>query len=161
MGAAGYLVATALQAIIAQRLVRKICEHCSAPYTPDSHEHSWLVSQIGKNASNAIFKAGQGCTQCNNTGYNGRIGVFEFLELDAELEDALRRENSADFTRAARKSDKYKPFSQHAIEYALSGVTTIEEVLRVSSVLEEELELEQAYDVAIEHETIDAVGKPN
>ena len=137
MGAAGYLVATALQAIIAQRLVRRICEHCSADYVPDSHEVAWLKSQLGNSAQYSMFKQGQGCTQCNNTGYHGRIGVFEFLELDDELEDALRRENTADFTKAAKLSDKYKPFSVHAIEYALSGVTTLEEVLRVSNVVED------------------------
>ena len=137
MGAAGYLVATALQAIIAQRLVRKICEHCRIDYTPAPHERSWLISQIGEQANNASFKMGGGCTQCNNTGYHGRIGVFEFLELDDDLADALRRENTADFTIAAKKSSKYKPFSQHAIEYALTGVTTLEEVLRVSSIVED------------------------
>lgn len=137
MGAAGYLVATALQAIIAQRLVRKICEHCSADYTPDSHENAWLISQMGNAAQHSKFKQGQGCTQCNNTGYHGRIGVFEFLELDDELEDALRRENTADFTKAAKLSPKYKPFSLHAIEYALNGITTLEEVLRVSNVVED------------------------
>jgi len=137
MGAAGYLVATALQAIIAQRLVRKICEHCKTDYTPDSHEHVWLTSQLGNKAQTVNFKYGQGCTQCNNTGYHGRIGVFEFLELDEKLEDALRRENTNDFTIAAKTSDKYRPFSQQAIEYALSGVTTLEEVLRISSTVED------------------------
>ena len=137
MGAAGYLVATALHAIVAQRLVRKICTHCSVSYSPVSHERSWLLSQIGDETNTAQFKMGQGCTQCNNTGYHGRIGVFEFLELDDELGDALRRENTADFTNAAKASSNYKPFSQHAIEYAKTGITTIEEALRVSSVVED------------------------
>lgn len=137
MGAAGFLVATALQAIIAQRLVRKICQHCSADYAPDVHELSWLKALLGNSAQYSTFKKGQGCTQCNNTGYHGRIGVFEFLELDDELADALRRENTADFTKAAKLSANYKPFSQHAIEYAVNGVTTLEEVLRVSNVVED------------------------
>lgn len=137
MGAAGYLVATALQAIIAQRLVRKVCEHCSTDYTPDSHENAWLTSQFGNTHNGANFKQGQGCTQCNNTGYHGRIGVFEILELDDTLEDALRRENTADFTTAAKASSKYQPFSQQAIEYALEGITTLEEVLRISSAVED------------------------
>jgi len=137
MGAAGFLVATALQAIIAQRLVRRICQHCSADYAPDIHELSWLQALLGNSSQYTTFKQGQGCTQCNNTGYNGRIGVFEFLELDDELADALRRENTADFTKVAKLSNKYKPFSQHAIEYALNGVTTLEEVLRVSNVEED------------------------
>jgi len=137
MGAAGYLVATALQAIIAQRLVRRICDHCKTDYTPDSHEQVWLNSQLKNSEQITNFKHGQGCTQCNNTGYHGRIGVFEFLELDEKLEDALRRENTNDFTIAAKASDKYRPFSQQAIEYALSGVTTLEEVLRISSVVED------------------------
>lgn len=137
MGAEGFLVATALQAIIAQRLVRKICEHCSSDYSPDVHEVSWLKSQLGSNAQYATFKKGQGCTHCNNTGYHGRIGVFEFLELDDEMADALRRENTSDFTKAAKKSHLYRPFAQHAVEYALKGVTTLDEVLRVSNVVED------------------------
>jgi len=137
MGAEGYLVASALQAIIAQRLVRRICEHCSDDYTPEHHEVAWLKAQIGEHARSAVFKQGRGCTQCNNTGYHGRIGVFEFLELDDELADALRRENTSDFTKAAKNSAKYRPFSQHAMEFALEGVTTLEEVLRVSNVIEE------------------------
>ena len=137
MGAEGYLVATALQAIIAQRLVRRICTHCSEDYTAELHEVAWLNAQIGTHVQSAVFKRGRGCTQCNNTGYHGRIGVFEFLELDEELADALRRENTADFTKAAKHSDKYQPFSQHAMEFALKGITTLEEVLRVSNIVEE------------------------
>ncbi len=147
MGAAGYLVASALHAIVAQRLVRKICKHCITDYHPEVHELAWLTAQIGEHAHSAMFKQGQGCTQCNNTGYHGRIGVFEFLELDDELTDALRRENTSDFTIAAKNSAKYKPFSQHAIEYAVEGVTTLEEALRVSSIIEdikEELPLNES-----------------
>jgi len=137
MGAEGYLVATALQAIIAQRLVRRICTHCSEDYTAELHEAAWLKSQIGEHMQSTIFKQGRGCTQCNNTGYHGRIGVFEFLELDDELADALRRENTSDFIKAAKCSSKYRPFSQHAMEFALQGMTTLEEVLRVSNAIEE------------------------
>jgi len=155
MGAEGFLVATALQAIIAQRLVRKICQHCSTDYEPDTHEISWLTTQIGTHAQYATFKKGQGCTQCNNTGYHGRIGVFELLELDDEMTDALRRENTADFNNAARKSPMYKPFAQHTIEYALKGITTLDEVLRVSNVVED---LKEDIETEIEQDDIGQVS---
>jgi len=137
MGAEGYLVASALQAIIAQRLVRKVCEHCNQDYHPELHEQAWLRSQASHDAQTATFKEGRGCTQCNNTGYQGRIGVFEFLELDEDLADALRREDTSDFTKAAKNSSKYHPFSQHAMELALQGITTLDEVLRISNVIED------------------------
>ena len=136
MGAEGFLVASALQAIIAQRLVRVSCQHCKEPYEPDVQERAWLKTYLGDSSDNATFEHGRGCTQCNNSGYSGRIGVFEYLELDDELADALRQEDSALFTRLANKHPGYKPFALHALDYALQGTTTIEEVLRVSNQLE-------------------------
>lgn len=138
MGAEGYLVASALQAIIAQRLVRKICGHCSNDYQPDIHETAWLKQQIGDKATQLQFKKGHGCTQCNNTGYDGRIGVFEFLEIDDRLADALRSEDSTEFTHAANQSKGYKPFALHSLDYAVQGITTLEEVLRISNIIEDD-----------------------
>ncbi len=136
MGAEGFLVASALQAIIAQRLVRRLCQHCKEELEPDVHQRAWLKTYLGEQADHAMFQHGRGCSQCNNTGYSGRIGVFEYLELDDELADALRLEDSVLFTKLARNNPGYQPFAMNALEYALQGVTTLEEVLRVSNQLE-------------------------
>jgi len=140
MGAEGFLVATALRAVLAQRLVRKICNNCKTEYTPEKQETVWLYNLLGGEAENARFYHGHGCPQCNNTGYSGRIGVFEFLEIDDELADDLRREDSAAFAKHAKASPLFRPFSRHAMDYATQGVTTLEEVIRVTGMIEEDLE---------------------
>ena len=86
----------------------------------------------------AGFVHGRGCYQCSNTGYKGRVGVYEMLEMDESMLDALRRQDVSGFTRAARKSDLYRPLGQCAMDYALQGVTTLEEVARVAATSEGE-----------------------
>ena len=140
MGAEGYLVATALRAVLAQRLVRKICKSCIEEYTPEKQEMVWLYNLLGAQADGAKFFHGAGCPHCNNTGYSGRIGVFEFLEINDELADDLRREDSSAFAKHAKNSAYFKPFSKHAMQYATQGVTTLEEVVRVTGMVEEDLE---------------------
>ena len=95
-----------------------------------------ITSLLGANKK-AVFHHGNGCTHCNNTGYHGRIGVFEFLEMDEDLADALRREDASAFARTARQSRGFRSFAQHAMEYALQGITSIEEVIRVAGTIEE------------------------
>ena len=141
MGAEGFLVATALRAVLAQRLVRKICKSCKTDYDPEKQETVWLYNLLGENAVDAKFFHGSGCPHCNNTGYSGRIGVFEFLEIDDELADDLRREDSAAFAKHAKASASFRPFSKHAMDYATKGITTLEEVVRVTGMVEEDLEL--------------------
>ncbi len=137
MGAEGYLVATALRAVVAQRLVRKICDSCREVYTPEAQDHAWLASMAGHVLTDATYYHGVGCSQCNNTGYHGRIGVFEFLEFDEQLTDALRRSDASAFSRLAKLSAGFKSFAQHALEYALQGKTSLEEVIRVAGAIDE------------------------
>ena len=137
MGAEGYLVAAALHAIIAQRLVRRICESCREPYRPDTHEHAWLAAALGASASGAAYQHGAGCHHCNDTGYRGRIGVYELLELDAAMGDALRRNDTAAFGRAAAAHPGFRPLARCALDYADRGLTTVEEVLRVAGQTED------------------------
>ena len=140
MGAEGFLVATALRAVLAQRLVRKICKNCITEYTPEKQEMVWLYNLLGEKAEGAKFSIGHGCPQCNNTGYSGRIGVFEFLEINDDLADDLRREDSAAFAKHAKASESFRPFSRHAMDYATKGITSLEEVVRVTGMIEEELD---------------------
>jgi MSHA biogenesis protein MshE len=137
MGAEGYLVASALRAVIAQRLVRKVCDSCKVSYTPVAQDMAWLTSTLGQHYQEATFYKGTGCAHCNNTGYQGRIGVFEFLEMDDNLADALRREDASGFARLAKNHEGFHSFAHHAMEYALQGVTSLEEVIRVTGTIEE------------------------
>lgn len=134
MGVDGYLVASAVHAVVAQRLVRRICDVCHTEYEPDTREQALLREWMGEDCSSAKFFKGKGCSRCNMTGYRGRIGVFEFLELDEAMADALRRNSAADFANAASNSAHYVPLNRAALEYAREGVTTIEEVCRVSEI---------------------------
>lgn len=159
MGIPGYMVATALEAVIAQRLVRRICDSCVTDYQPNAHERAWLGNLLGEGVEEVNFKTGMGCPHCNNTGYRGRIGVFELLEIDNALADALRRNDSSEFARAAYNKPDFRPLSLHALEYAREGITTLEEVVRVSTDFEPEVVLETEMPpepIGLESDTLQA-----
>jgi len=136
MGLEPYLVAASTQAILAQRLVRKLCTNCRSPKQLDPSEQAWIHSVIGENAPLEGFHEGTGCNQCNHTGYHGRIGVYELLEIDYTLADALRRNDPAGFENAARKQDGYRPLVENALEYARRGITTLSEAMRLSGMVD-------------------------
>ncbi len=132
MGAPPYLVASSLRGVIAQRLVRKVCDKCRTESKPTAQELAWLEQLSNKDMSELTFYSGTGCQSCNHTGYRGRIGVFELLEMNTAMMDALRREDTEGFAIEARADTRFKPFGVMAFEYALKGITTVEEVLRVA-----------------------------
>lgn len=135
MGAQGYLVASALRAIVAQRLVRRICRYCHEVHEVDAGDRIWLVNLFGEGVHQQQFQRGRGCQSCNFTGYAGRIGVFELLELDLPMMDALRRGDPEAFARAAREHVEYRSLVDMAFEYATQGITTVDEVLRLAEVV--------------------------
>ncbi|ASM48665.1 MSHA biogenesis protein MshE [Pseudoalteromonas espejiana DSM 9414] len=136
MGAPAYLVASSLRAIIAQRLVRRICPECKIPYHPDKQEQSWLT-YLGENLSNTQFWRGQGCTACNHSGYKGRVGIFELLEMNDAMMDALRNNDTQQFAEAAKNSANFAPLSFMALTYAKQGVTSLDEVFKVAEYVPE------------------------
>nr|WP_283165070.1 GspE/PulE family protein [Shewanella aquimarina] len=131
MGAASYLVASALRVIIAQRLVRRVCHNCSQPYDPSAADHAWLSSISGRDFSQAKFRIGTGCQSCNGSGYRGRIGVFEILELDEQMIEAMRSGNPQAFAQAAYQSPNFTPLAESALNYLAEGMTTMEEVAKL------------------------------
>jgi len=138
MGAPGYLIATALHGVVAQRLLRQVCPDCAQPAEPGAHEIAWLQAQVGEAAASSMhFRAGAGCTYCNLTGYRGRAAVYELLEIDRGLADAVRRGDVHDFARAARQRPGYAPIASSAIDLALTGLTSLAEAMAVGSGLEE------------------------
>ncbi len=131
MGAAAYLVASALRVIIAQRLVRRVCQNCASPYTLTAQDKVWLSTVSKLDFANATFRTGSGCQSCNGSGYRGRIGVFEILELDEPMIDAMRSGNPQEFTNAAYNSPNFTPLADSALDYLAQGMTTIEEVAKL------------------------------
>jgi MSHA biogenesis protein MshE len=138
VGLDGYLVASSLRAVIAQRLVRRICKSCKQPYQPDQQELKWLHTLQRGGGEPTTFYHGRGCSHCNNTGYRGRIGVFELLEVENTLADALRSADPIAFAEAARQQSGFRSLTLCALDYAGQGLTSLEEVFRVSEQLAEE-----------------------
>ena len=131
MGVPRYMVATSLQAVIAQRLVRRICESCAEDYSPTPQERRFVEagwSGTGKSG----YRKGKGCTHCAGSGYRGRIGVYEMLEMTPRLVEATAKEDVSAFARIAEEEMAGHSFAHHAAELAASGRTTLNEVMRIS-----------------------------
>jgi MSHA biogenesis protein MshE len=143
MGAPGYMIAAAVHGIVAQRLVRRVCVDCAQPATPTVNQIAWLATcRPGLDLERQNFMAGAGCTYCNLTGYRGRVAVYELLEFDRTLADAVGRGDLEGFARAARGSAGYLPLAQGAIDYALAGVTSLAEAMAVGAGLEELMDVD-------------------
>ena len=139
MGAEPFLVATALNAVLAQRLVRRVCENCMEEHQAEPRELAWLENLHGGPLTGRRFKLGTGCHQCHNSGYAGRVGVYELLEMDEPMIAALRRSDPQGFAEAAKANPHYRPLAACALDYALAGVTSVEEVLKVCATLTDEV----------------------
>ncbi len=133
MGAPGYLLASSLHSILAQRLIRRICESCKMAGEADKQERAWLARNADAESMRQDYYRGSGCSHCNNTGYRGRIGVYELLEIDEAMALALSRSDTAAFVEHAEHARGYRRLDLVALDYARAGVTSLEEVLRVSA----------------------------
>lgn len=132
-----YMVATSLQAVIAQRLVRVVCESCTEPHAPDSHETAWLAHELGDKLGQYKFARGRGCSHCNGTGYHGRIAVYEMLEMTPPLVKAASHEDPSHFIHTAHQQMARKTLRHHALDLALEGKTTVSEVMSITSQVED------------------------
>ena len=130
MGVPPFMVATSLQAVIAQRLVRLNCDVCAEPHEPSAQEHAWLLA-IAPPGEQIVPKRGRGCSACNGTGYAGRQGVYELLEMDAVLTAAATRGEPAVFMQAGRERMKGHTIAHHALDLVRQGKTSVAEALRV------------------------------
>jgi general secretion pathway protein E len=131
LGIEPYLVASSVIAVVAQRLVRKICPKCKSErrYTPDEMRVLGIDPDVvGKGA----FFAGAGCDACRQTGYQGRIGIFELLEIGDHVRDLIQQRANASRIRAAAVDRGMKVLHADGLEKAGRGTTTLEEVVRVT-----------------------------
>jgi MSHA biogenesis protein MshE len=137
MGAPRYMVASSLQAVIAQRLVRVNCPSCTEPYQPVEQEMQWLQECERDDGKPVQMMRGRGCQFCHLTGYAGRTGVYEMLEMDAALTAAVNREDTTEFSGLAVTHMAGKSMRHHAGQLVLAGRTTLAEAIRISSELED------------------------
>jgi len=137
MGVPRYMVGGSLQAVLAQRLVRVICESCSAPYAPTPAERTWLRPELGDFAEQAQFFHGKGCPHCNGTGYRGRTGVYELLEMTRAVTDAANHPDPAHFLKVAHAEMAGETLRRHGVQLAVQGRTTVAEAMRISNQLED------------------------
>lgn len=152
MGVEGYLLATTLRSIIAQRLIRKICTSCAVDYTLDAFESGWLRDQLKVDIHRHQYKKGKGCLHCGFTGYHGRMGVYELLDMNSELAEMLRRDDTQGFIEAAERAPGYEPLVNVAHDYAAMGLTTIDEVLKLAGQSRDELQEEELEVLELEPE---------
>ncbi len=132
IGVENYLVAATVRAALAQRLVRRICDSCTEDYSPTPRETIFLSSILGNKINDIKPRRGKGCTNCNFSGYKGRTGVYELLEFEPNMLEALRRNDTDSFYKIVSQSRKTKNLLENALDLAAQGITTIEEVIRVA-----------------------------
>jgi MSHA biogenesis protein MshE len=133
MGVASWMVAMSLQLVVAQRLVRVICPSCSAPHEPSAHEVAMLHRLAGPDADLNLLRKGKGCPDCGQTGFRGRTGVYEFLEMTLPLIDAISNPQPGLFTQKAREQMAGQTLRRDAVRLVLEGLTTVDEAMRVSA----------------------------
>jgi len=132
MGAEPYLIAASLRGVIAQRLVRKVCEYCKETYKPTDNQQIIMQSIWGDQIKKMAFKHGRGCTHCHYTGYSGRVAIHEFLEIDNILIRMLQKRDLEGFANAAKKQKGFRSIRSRALSLAAKGIITIEQVLHVA-----------------------------
>jgi MSHA biogenesis protein MshE len=137
MGVPRYMVGSALQAVLAQRLVRVICESCTEEYTLSANEHEWLTTELKDKVDSCKYFHGRGCSHCNGMGYRGRTGVYEMLEVTEAVADAANHHDPSHFLKVANAQMAGETLRRHAVALVVQGRTTVSEAMRISNQLED------------------------
>jgi general secretion pathway protein E len=134
LGVEPYLVSSSLIAVMAQRLVRKVCPDCKQPYEPPVHELRELgigSSDIEREGSKNFF-VGAGCDRCFNTGYRGRTGVYELMMISVDIQDLIYKRESAGAIKRVALNEGLQTLRMDGARKVLAGITSVAEVLRVT-----------------------------
>ncbi|MBN2397146.1 MAG: Flp pilus assembly complex ATPase component TadA [Deltaproteobacteria bacterium] len=125
MGVEPFLISSVLLVSFAQRLMRTVCPYCKEPYTPSPDAlRAWGLDRV----EGADFQRGAGCTQCMNSGYKGRTGIFEVLQIDEEIQEMILKGKTAqEITREAKEAGKLRTLKDDAADRVVRGITTLEE----------------------------------
>jgi MSHA biogenesis protein MshE len=137
MGVPRYMVGSSLQAVLAQRLVRVICESCTTPYTPTPTEHEWLRLEMNDKVDLGRYFHGKGCSHCNGMGYRGRTGVYELLEMTNAVVEAANHHDPGHFLKVAQAQMAGMTLRRHAVQLVVQGRTTVAEAMRISNQFED------------------------
>ena len=137
MGVPHYMVGSSLQAVLAQRLVRVVCDNCAAPYPLLPNEREWLKGELKDAVDAHEYKHGVGCSYCNGTGFRGRTGIYEMLEMTREVAAAANRSDPAEFVQLAQQQMGGQTLRRHAVALVLAGKTTVSEAMRVTTQLDD------------------------
>lgn len=129
MGVAPYLVSSALVGIIAQRLIRKLCIHCKEEYIASDYEKEILG--VPKYQDLTLYRK-VGCNRCSNTGYKGRVGIYEVMEINGEIRDLINADKPLEEITNAALRNNMKTLNKSAMNVVLNGNSTVEELLRVT-----------------------------
>jgi len=133
MGVKPFLVATSVMGVMAQRLVRTVCKNCRVEYTPDSQVVGALKLS-DEYMSSHTWTHGAGCDECNNTGFRGRKGIFELMVVNDEIRHLIYECAPANEIRAVARKSKMKTLREDGLKKAEIGITTLEDVLRITAV---------------------------
>ena len=136
LGLETFLITAALEGVIAQRLVRKICTSCKTEYQP-TDEQLMEVGLTPEMVEGKKFFYGKGCGNCNNTGYKGRIGIYEIMSFNDELRDLVMNQASTNVLRKAAVKNGMRQLRQNGLAAIFEGITTIDEVARETMSAEE------------------------
>ncbi len=137
MGTPRFMVASSVQAVVAQRLLRRICSSCSEPHIPTPQESEWLKIEGVSSGELGGLLHGRGCSHCNGTGYRGRMGVYEMLEMGREMAEAAAHDSATHFMEAARQQMRGRSILDHALQEMKQGHTSVAEVMRISNQIED------------------------
>ena len=129
IGVPTFLITATVEAILSQRLVRKVCTKCREQYTP-SREVLGDLELTADDLKGKKFFRGSGCENCNNTGYKGRVGLFELMIMNNELRDLIMKNVSADVLREAARKNGMVTLRDSGMAACYAGTTTVEEVIR-------------------------------
>ena len=131
IGVKPFLVASSTRALMAQRLVRKVCKQCAAPYVPAEAEMKTLGMDVG-NTQGATFQHGKGCGNCSNTGYRGRFGIFEIFVIDDEARKLIYEKVPSSVLRSRAREMGMRTLREDGIRKVQAGLTTPDEVIRAT-----------------------------
>jgi type II secretory ATPase GspE/PulE/Tfp pilus assembly ATPase PilB-like protein len=129
IGVEPYLISSAVNAVLAQRLVRKICPHCKEEYAPSDEMKQFLTLQGF--ASEKILR-GKGCDQCRKTGYAGRLGIYELMVMDDSLRDLITANPDVTHLRKLCRERGLVTLRTDGFTKVMKGLTTVDEILRVT-----------------------------
>lgn len=134
MGAETYLLSSTLNAVMGQRIARKICTHCRKDYVPPKELSQEIIKTLGNLAPKEPFKLykGEGCKECGGTGYFGRVGIYEVMAISSEISQMILEKKSASIIEEKAKEQGMTTMKQDGFLKVLEGISTIDEILRVA-----------------------------